>query len=162
MIVRFALLVFILSAGAAFAVEPDERLADTALEARARVLSKDVRCLVCQNQSIDDSSASLARDLRILLRERLVAGDSDQQIFEFLVARYGDFILLKPPVKASTYVLWFGPPVIFILALIALFFFFRSRPAPETVAPSALNGDERARLATLLDDHSDENKGKRP
>jgi cytochrome c-type biogenesis protein CcmH len=182
MIARFAMLIFLFASGAAYAVEPDERLADAALEARARVLSKDIRCLVCQNQSIDDSSASLARDLRILLRERLVTGDSDEHIFDFLVARYGDFILLKPPVKASTYALWFGPPAIFVLALIALFFFFRSRPAPETVIPSALSGDERARLATLLDDnmpgdntpsdntqgigapddHPDKGKGKRP
>jgi cytochrome c-type biogenesis protein CcmH len=171
MIARFAMLIFIVAASPAYAVEPDERLADVALEARARVLSKDIRCLVCQNQSIDDSSASLARDLRILLRERLVAGDSDRQIFDFLVARYGDFILLKPPMKASTYALWFGPPAIFILALIALFFFFRGRPAPETTTPTALSGDERARLAALLDDeapesgapddHPDKNKGKR-
>ena len=158
MTVRFAPVFFLLGAilmlgaGPAWAVEPDERLADAVLEARARVLSKDIRCLVCQNQSIDDSSASLARDLRLLLRERLVEGDSDEQILDFLVARYGDFILLKPPMKASTYALWFGPPAIFVLALIALIFFFRRRPAPESAIPAPLDGDERARLAALLDD----------
>ena len=141
-------------AGDSPAVQPDERLSDPALEARARELSKDIRCLVCQNQSIDDSNAGLARDLRILVRERLTAGDSDQEIFDFLVARYGDFVLLKPPVKASTYALWFGPLVVFVLALAGLIVFFRRR-AQANVAQStaaALTSEERARLSALLDD----------
>jgi cytochrome c-type biogenesis protein CcmH len=93
----------------AFAVEPDEILDDPVLEARARDLSAEIRCVVCQNESIDSSSAGIARDLRILLRERLVAGDSDAEVKDFLVARYGDYVLLRPPVKPATYLLWFGP-----------------------------------------------------
>src|SRR5690348_18309284 len=93
-------------ARAAFAVEPGERLADPALEARARALSQELRCLVCQNESIDDSNADLAHDLRVLLRQRLAAGDSDRQALDYIVARYGDFVLLKPPVEPATYALW--------------------------------------------------------
>src|ERR1700704_4186811 len=96
----------------AFAVQPDEVLADAALEARARVLSKELRCMVCQNQSIDDSDAPLARDLRLLVRERLKDGDSDGQVIDFLVARYGEFVLLKPRLALHTALLWFGPPVL--------------------------------------------------
>src|SRR5437879_1343659 len=94
----------------ALAVQPDEIMTDPALEARARGLSKELRCMVCQNQSIDDSDAPLARDLRLLVRERLKGGDSDQQVMEFLVARYGDFVLLKPPFNWHTALLWLGPP----------------------------------------------------
>lgn len=101
------------------AVEPDEILDDPALEARARVISKDLRCVVCQNQDIDSSNAGVARDLRILVRERLVAGDTDQEVLDYLVARYGDFVLLKPPLKPSTYLLWFGPGFVFLMALLA-------------------------------------------
>ena len=153
----FLLLALILAGdfwtGDAHAVQPNERLADPVLEARARDLSKGIRCLVCQNQSIDDSNADLARDLRILLRERLTAGESDQQILDFLVARYGDFVLLKPPMKASTYALWFGPLAVFIGAVIGLVVFFRRRAALTTVQPGAiaLDAEERARLAALLD-----------
>jgi len=96
----------------AFAVEPDEMLDDPVLEERARAISKQVRCVVCQNQDIDSSNAGVARDLRILVRERLVAGDTDQEVFDFLVARYGDYVLFKPPFKPSTYVLWAAPFVI--------------------------------------------------
>ncbi len=113
--------------GTAVAVQPNEVLKDAALEARARTLSKDIRCLVCQNQSIDDSNADLARDLRVLVRERLTQGDSDDQVLDYLVKRYGDYVLLKPPVKSSTYVLWFGPLVILILGIVGLFFFLRGR-----------------------------------
>ncbi|MEC7657045.1 MAG: cytochrome c-type biogenesis protein, partial [Pseudomonadota bacterium] len=109
--------------GNALALQPNEVLKDTALEARARALSKDIRCLVCQNQSIDDSNADLARDLRVLVRERLQKGDSDPEILDFLVKRYGDFVLLKPPVKVSTYLLWYGPIGIFILGVIGLVVF---------------------------------------
>lgn len=164
MIVRLAalLILFVLiRTGESHAVQPDERLADPMLEARARDISKGVRCLVCQNQSIDDSNADLAKDLRILLRERLTAGDSDQKIRDFLVARYGDFVLLKPPMKASTYALWFGPLVILVLAIIGLIVFFRRRAALDTTSSGAasLNTEERARLATLLDGKAGDDKG---
>ncbi len=102
-----------------WAVEPDEMLSDPVLEARARALSKEVRCVVCQNQDIDSSNAGVARDLRILVRERLVAGDTDQEVLDYLVARYGDFVLFKPPLKPSTYLLWFGPGIVFLLAVFA-------------------------------------------
>ena len=96
----------------AHAIQPDEVLADPALEARAREIGRELRCLVCQNQSIDDSDADLARDLRVLVRERLQAGDSDRQVVDYVVSRYGDFVLLRPPVKPATYALWFGPLLI--------------------------------------------------
>ena len=109
---RVALILFcllVLNVSAAFAVRPDEILSDPQLEARARVIGQELRCLVCQNQSIDDSDADLAHDLRLLVRQRLQAGDSDAQVKAYIVARYGDFVLLNPPFKASTYVLWLGP-----------------------------------------------------
>ncbi|HEX6612068.1 MAG TPA: cytochrome c-type biogenesis protein, partial [Hyphomicrobiaceae bacterium] len=105
----------------AHAVEPDEVLADRALEARARQLSAELRCLVCQNQSIDDSDAPLARDLRILVRERLTAGDSDRQVLEFLVARYGEFVLLRPPFNWQTALLWLIGPLVLLAAAFGLF-----------------------------------------
>src|SRR3954462_7639550 len=98
---------------AALAVQPDEILTDPALEGRARTLSKELRCMVCQNQSIDDSDAPLARDLRLLVRERIAAGDSDAQVIAFLVARYGEFVLLKPRLSPHTWLLWFLPPLVF-------------------------------------------------
>ena len=135
--------------GAAWAVEPDEILSDPVLEARARALSGEIRCLVCQNESIDSSGADLARDLRIIVRERLVAGDSDAQVKAYLVARYGDFVLLDPPLKLSTYLLWFGPALILLLGGIGVARFFRRRQrAPAEVAP--LTPEERARLERLL------------
>ena len=139
------------------AVEPNEILADPVLEARARVLGKQLRCLVCQNQSIDDSSAPLARDLRVLVRERLLKGDSNDQVLAFMVARFGDFVLLKPPVKPITYVLWFGPAAIFVIGLIAVLMFYRRR---QNVAPApALSPDEKQRLAEILDDKRDGEAG---
>ena len=105
-------LVLCLAAVSAGAVNPDEMLDDPALEARAREISKGLRCLVCQNQSIDDSDADLARDLRVLVRERLVSGDSDGQVIDYVVSRYGDFVRLRPPFKAPTYALWLGPALI--------------------------------------------------
>ena len=121
------LLVLLALASPAKAVEPRERLADPALEARARELSREVRCLVCQNESIDDSDADLAHDLRVLLRERIAAGDSDGQALRFLVSRYGDFVLLEPPVEPATYVLWFGPPAILALGAVGAVFYLRRR-----------------------------------
>ena len=131
------------------AVEPDEMLKDPVLEARARSISQILRCLVCQNQSIDDSNAGLARDLRILLRERLIAGDSDETAIAYIVDRYGDFVLLRPPMKPTTYVLWFGPAVMFVLGLAGLMFYFRRR---KTAPAAALSDAERQRIAALLDD----------
>ncbi len=136
---------------AALAVQPDEMLADPALEARAREISRNLRCVVCQNQSIDDSDAPLARDLRLLVRERLTQGDSNVQIYDFLVARYGDFVLLRPPVNPSTWLLWFGPAAILLLAAIGVVVWFRRRRHVVTeVAP--VSEAERARIARLLQD----------
>ena len=152
------LLAFGLAAAPGGAVEPGEMLADPALETRAREISKELRCLVCQNQSIDDSNADLARDLRLLVRERLVAGDSDRQVMGYVVSRYGDFVLLRPPFKGATYALWLGPGLIAALGLLAVVVFFRRRrpaageEAAPPAAPPPLDEDERRRLSTRLDD----------
>ena len=136
-------------AGAAFAVEPGERLADPALEARARTISKELRCLVCQNESIDDSNAALAHDLRVLLRERLAAGDSDPQVRDFLVRRYGQFVLLRPPIEPATYALWFGPFAVLALGAAGIAVYLRRRATSEP-PPAPLDDSERRRLARLL------------
>ena len=146
-------LVLMMAALPAAAVDPDEVLADPALESRARDISKNLRCLVCQNQSIDDSDAELARDLRMLVRERLNAGDSDDAVVDYVVSRYGDFVLLDPPFKGSTYVLWFGPLLIAVLGIVAVFFFFRRRRTAEA-APPPLSEDEKRRLESLIGDGS--------
>jgi cytochrome c-type biogenesis protein CcmH len=144
-------LLLILASGTAHAVEPDEVLADPVLEQRARDISKNLRCLVCQNQSIDDSNAGLARDLRVLVRERLVAGDDNDAVIRHIVERYGDYVLLRPPVKPSTYLLWFGPVLIVAGAGAALFLFYRRRRATSTPeAPTPLTEEERKELETLL------------
>jgi cytochrome c-type biogenesis protein CcmH len=154
MIARAIAVAFLLLANApALCVLPDEVLADPVLETRARALSRNIRCLVCQNQSIDNSNADLARDLRILVRDRLKLGDSDQQIFDFLIARYGDFILLKPPFKGVTFLLWFGPGIVFVAAVIGLGVYFRRRKSSRAAESSpGLSAVERERLARLLDD----------
>ena len=121
----FLILAIFLMPLAANAVNPGEILKDPVLEKRARAISKGLRCVVCQNQSIDDSDAQLARDLRVLVREQLVAGDSDQAVVDYVVSRYGDFVLLRPPVKAATLVLWFGPVVIALIGAMGLVLFFR-------------------------------------
>ena len=132
------------------AVQPDEILPDPKLEARARDLSAELRCMVCQNQSIDDSNAELARDLRVLVRERLRAGDGDDQIRAYLVARYGDFILLKPPFKAETVALWSAPFIILLVGGGAIFLSSRRRQRPVS-DPQILNERESVRLKTVLD-----------
>jgi cytochrome c-type biogenesis protein CcmH len=137
----------------AFAVLPDERLADPALEARARTLSQELRCLVCQNQSIDDSNADLAHDLRVLVRERLTAGDSDAQVLAYLTSRYGDYVLLLPPMKPTTWLLWFGPPLLLIAGSAGMIGGVvaagrRHRSIAAGTAP--LNEDERRRLRDLM------------
>lgn len=136
---------------AAWAVEPSERLGDPMLEARARAISQELRCLVCQNESIDESNAPLAHDLRLLVRKRLVAGDSDRQVLNYIVARYGVFVLLDPPFEPLTWVLWLGPPALVIGAGAVLL--LRARRRNPDAAP-ALTPEESARAATLLSDRA--------
>jgi cytochrome c-type biogenesis protein CcmH len=133
----------------ALAVQPDEVLANPALEGRARAISAGLRCLVCQNQSIDDSDAPLARDLRILVRERLKAGDTDAAVTDFIVQRYGEFVLLKPVFKAHTLLLWFAPFLILALGAAGLVFARRTRPEP-VAAP--LSGEEKDALDEILNE----------
>ncbi|HEX3993864.1 MAG TPA: cytochrome c-type biogenesis protein [Acetobacteraceae bacterium] len=140
------LLLFQLSA---IAVEPGEQLKNPALEARAREISSGLRCLVCQNETIDESNASLAHDIRILLRERLTAGDTDEQAVKAIVDRYGDFVLLDPPVKPATYVLWFGPLAILLAGLLGCMVWLGRRSATSE-ATMPLTADERHRLDTIL------------
>ena len=145
-----ALICIFLSIGSAWAVMPDEVLKDANLEARARVISKELRCMVCQNQSIDDSDAQLAKDLRVIVRERLVAGDSNSEIFNFVEARYGEFVLLKPRINAHTLLLWLSP-VLVILGGIALA--WRRKAAMTNSAPTALTAGEEEQIAGLLKDY---------
>lgn len=142
---RLAYLLFFCWIGAAAAVEPDEMLADPALEGRARDISAGLRCLVCQNQSIDDSAAPLARDLRLLVRDRLEAGDSDMEVRDYLVGRYGNFILLKPPFDMSTLFLWMTPLIVLAAGAMVAIRRFRL-----TAAAEELSGDEEVQLARLL------------
>ena len=137
----------------ALAVLPDEKLPDPVLEARAREISKELRCLVCQNQSIDDSNAELARDLRLLVRERLLAGDSDEQVLTYIHDRYGDFALLRPPVTGYTALLWVGPFALLGLAGFGTLAYLRQRRRDVERAPApSLSDDEEQRLARLLDE----------
>lgn len=150
-IVAMFAMMFGLGLPAALAVTPDETLRDPALEARARTISQTLRCVVCQNQSIDDSNAPLAHDLRVLVRDRLKAGDSDDAALGFIVARYGNFVLLKPPVQGNTLLLWFGP-LIFLLIAAALFRqFMRTHDGVQASATdTGLTQDERRRLEALI------------
>ena len=133
----------------ALAVTPDEMVKDPALEARARHLSQELRCMVCQNQSIDDSEAPLAHDLRVLVRDRLTAGDSDRQVLDYLVARYGEFVLLKPPFALRTLLLWGLPPLALIAGMVGLVAALRRRRSVTEPAP--LSAAEQRRLATLVE-----------
>jgi len=135
-------------AGPARAVEPSERLPDPAMEARARAISAELRCVVCQNESIDESRADLARDIRHLVRERLRAGDTDRQTIAAVVARYGDFVLLRPPVKPATYALWFGPAAILAAGAIGVFVWLRRRTA-EPAPATPLTPDEQRQVDML-------------
>ena len=146
---RLALaLLFALLAWPSFAVEPDEVMKDLALEARARALSAELRCMVCQNQSIDDSEAPLAHDIRVLIRQRIAGGESNAAVRAYLVSRYGDFILLKPPFKPETWLLWLSPPLTLCAGLAAVLIARRRAP---TAAP-ALSAQEEAQLAALTRD----------
>jgi cytochrome c-type biogenesis protein CcmH len=141
-----ALLMLVLFCAPAFAVNPGEVLDDPSLEARARAISENLRCLVCQNQSIDDSDADLARDLRLIVRERLVAGDTDAQVYDYLVARYGEFVLLRPVIAPHTILLWTAGPVILVVGVVGLWLVARRQKKPEH---EALSPDEEAALARL-------------
>jgi cytochrome c-type biogenesis protein CcmH len=145
----FALALLALPQGA-HSVQPDEVLQDPALEARARALSAELRCMVCQNQSIDDSDAELARDLRLLVRERLVAGDTDEQVIDYLVSRYGEFVLLKPRLSTETLMLWVTPLAVLILGG-AGFFVYARRRSPAVQNPAILSEEERVRIEKILD-----------
>jgi cytochrome c-type biogenesis protein CcmH len=137
----------------AAAVQPDEILRDPALEARARALSRELRCMVCQNESIDESNAPLARDLRLLVRERLTAGDTDRQVIDFLVLRYGEFVLLRPRLTAQTAILWGAPILVLLLGAGMLVVFLKRRQAAAPAEVAKLTPDEEARVKALLDRH---------
>jgi cytochrome c-type biogenesis protein CcmH len=152
--IRFlAVAVMLAASSPAFGVQPDEILSDATLEARARALSKELRCMVCQNQSIDDSDAPLARDLRILVRERLQAGDGDRQVIDFLVARYGEFVLLKPRFSSRTALLWLGPAAVLVVGAFGLLLVARRRGTDSESAAAGeakLTPAEETRLAEIL------------
>ncbi|WP_190235499.1 cytochrome c-type biogenesis protein [Allorhizobium terrae] len=139
---------FFLSVSPAFAVNPDEVLKDPALEARARHLSSQLRCMVCQNQSIDDSNAELAHDLRVLVRERIVKGDSDEDVLRYLVSRYGEFVLLKPRLTKETILLWTAPGLLLLLGGGVAFAYSRRKASQN--AALTLNAEEEARLKRIL------------
>jgi cytochrome c-type biogenesis protein CcmH len=141
-------LILILNMNPAHAVRPDEMLADRALEARAREVGKELRCLVCRNQSIDDSDADLAHDLRVIVRERIEAGDSNDQVLAYVRARYGDFVLLRPPFQFDTLLLWLGPLIVLLVGGFAAWRFSRGRAALPVPAP--LSADEERRLNAVL------------
>lgn len=150
---RLAAIVVMLAAiapSSSLAVQPNEMLKDPKLETRARELSRELRCMVCQNQSIDESEAPLARDLRLLVRERLSKGDTDQQVLNFLVARYGEFVLLKPPLESRTFILWALPPVALLAGAAGLFFALRRRRTAQ-LEPATLSNEEQRKLSTLVD-----------
>ena len=155
------LLTFILTLQpfAGSALDPNEKLKDPKLEAKARLISKGLRCVVCQNQSIDDSDSKLAKDLRILVRERLSAGQSSEAITDYIVSRYGDFVLLKPPFKTETLVLWLGPFLLIFIGLILLWMFFRSATGvlvKKEFQPSRLTSEEEEKLHTILDEQKND------
>ena len=150
-------LVALLAPMSAFAVNPDEVLSDPALEARARTISAELRCMVCQNQSIDDSNADLARDLRLLVRKRLTDGDTDQQVLDYIVSRYGEFVLLKPRLSEKTFILWGAPFYLLgsvVIAIVVTQSRRRRRPVEAT-----LTEEERLRLDELLSNAADAHRG---
>jgi len=147
--VRVLLAVLLLSFALTLAAQ-EPRLQDPALEARARDLQREIRCVVCQNESIDSSQAGIARDLRELVRERLAAGDSDEEVREFLVERYGDYVLFRPPMRSDTWVLWFGPAIVLLIGAAGIALAVARRRKQGATAPDVLKPEEEARLARLL------------
>jgi cytochrome c-type biogenesis protein CcmH len=147
---RLTVILFLLFASPTLAIQPDEILQDNGLEQRARVISKELRCLVCQNQSIDDSDAPLARDLRLLVRERLQTGEKNEEVIAFIVDRYGDFVLLRPPVKASTIALWISPLALLLLGFFLLLTWFRKhrKNVPDDIKP--LSDQEITKLKAMI------------
>ena len=137
---------------ASYSVEPTEVLSDPVLEERARIISKDLRCLVCQNESIDDSNANLAKDLRILVRERLIAGDSDDEVLNFIVDRYGEFALLKPRSDGFNLILWLSGPLMLLIALIISFTFIKSKHKPERHITTGLSDHEKKELSKIVNE----------
>jgi cytochrome c-type biogenesis protein CcmH len=142
----FALVFAPVLAGAAYAVEPSEMLKDPVLEARAREVSRHLRCVVCQNETIDESDADIAKDMRLLLRTRILAGDSNEQVIQFLVGRYGDYVLLKPRFTARTYLLWFGPFIVLLIGAVVVYRRLRGTPV---AGPAPLTPEEKAALEEL-------------
>ena len=136
------------------AVEPDEMLLNQVMEQRAREISKILRCLVCQNQSIDESDSPLARDLRLLVRDRIKAGKTDKETIDYIAKRYGNFVLLKPPFNFLTYILWFSPVLTLIMGTIVIIFWHRRRKGPRKITSKPLSNAERAKLKSLLQDKS--------
>ena len=147
---RFLLVILLLLPTTLWAVQPDEIMADPVMEERAREISKGLRCPVCQNESIDESHANIARDLRLLVRDRLRAGDSDTEVVEFVVARYGEFVLLKPTIGGSNWLLWAAGPLMLLLALGAGFLYLRGRTTAAAPQDEALSPQEAARLREIL------------
>jgi len=145
-----ALLLMLFATAPSWAVEPDEMLSNPALEARARAISRELRCMVCQNESIDESQAPLAHDLRLLVRQRIMAGDSDQQVIDFLVSRYGEFILLRPPLSWNTVALWGAAPALLLLGAIMIVAVERRRRNAAQPATAQLSAAEQAQLTEIL------------
>lgn len=152
MLKRLVFLLVLLIAAPVAAQHLDDRLTDPAQELRARELSRELRCLVCQNQSIEDSNAPLARDLRRIVRERVAAGDSDRAILDYLVARYGEWVLLKPRFNLQTLLLWLGPALFLVIGGVVVFFLYRRQRAVPASPAAPLDAGEQKRLAALLDD----------
>ena len=150
--IRVLIFVLMLLPTALWAVQPDEILADPVLEERAREISKGLRCPVCQNESIDESNANIARDLRLLVRERLTLGDTDTEVVDYVVARYGEFVLLKPTIGGSNWLLWAAGPLMLLLALAIGFFYLRGRTTAGAPQEDALSAEEQARLKEILED----------
>lgn len=147
-----AALLLLAFAPAALAIQPDEILDDPVLEERARELSKGLRCVVCQNESIDTSNAEIARTMRLKVRERLVEGDSDAEVMDYMVSRYGDYVLMRPPVRPSTYALWFGPAVILLLGALGVALYLGRRRRQPAGVPPDLTPEERARVEALIEE----------
>jgi cytochrome c-type biogenesis protein CcmH len=155
LVAALALLLAVAPAHLSPALAQEAQLSDPKLEQRARDLSKEIRCVVCQSQSVADSDADIAREVRGIIREQIAAGRSDQDIRDYLVARYGDFVLFDPPFKAATYVLWLGPFGVLVIGGIGVFLYFRRRAQEPATRPAELSAEEQGRLARLLHDGTD-------